>query len=401
MRKRFVIGYYDYAAYLSFSAYATCSVVIPMCLLPLAQELKFPLMEGGMGLGGALQLGRSIPITLTLLLSGFLAACWGNRLSVGAGVLLMAAGILCVSLAPGYWFLFAALAITGLGEGILEGLGTPFVHDLHAEEPSRYVNFAHSFWSVGVLSAVVLCGALLVYGISWRKLALLFGVLALVPATMLIFPPCHISYSKKQQPPHRTGVWKNAVVVMKEKRFWLFFVAMFFAGGGEFCLTFWSPSFIQITYEASAWAAGVGTALFALGMLTSRMCAGYFVPEKKLCKMLFGCSFGGIFLSLPIPYIQNYLILYLFLFLTGFIVGPLWASLQSLCVQRISGDSTMIFILLSASGIPGAGTFSVLTGVLGDKIGIAQAFYLVPICFGIILLMLGIDVILGRRQANQ
>ena len=84
-------------------------------------------MLGGMGMGGAIQLGRSIPMTIMLILCGFIAARWGNRISVGVAVLFMAAGILLASASPGYWFLFAALTLAGLGEGVLEGLATPMI----------------------------------------------------------------------------------------------------------------------------------------------------------------------------------------------------------------------------------------------------------------------------------
>ena len=70
MSRKMVFGRYDYAAFLTFASYAMCSIVIPMCLVPLARDLHFPLDEGGMGMGGAIQLGRSIPMTIMLILCG-------------------------------------------------------------------------------------------------------------------------------------------------------------------------------------------------------------------------------------------------------------------------------------------------------------------------------------------
>ena len=188
MSRKMVFGRYDYAAFLTFASYAMCSIVIPMCLVPLARDLNFPLDQGGMGMGGAIQLGRSIPMTIMLVLCGFIGARWGNRISVGVAVLFMAAGILLASGSPGYWFLFAALTIAGLGEGVLEGLATPLVNDLHEEEAGRYINFTHSFWSIGVLATVLVSGALLYWGVSWRFLAAAFGCIALIPALLLLFP---------------------------------------------------------------------------------------------------------------------------------------------------------------------------------------------------------------------
>ena len=186
MNRKLIFGRYDYAAFLTFACYAMCSVIIPMCLVPLASDLHFPLQEGGMGMGGALQMGRSIPMTLMLLLCGLIGAKYGNRISLGASLLTMALGILLSSLAPGYWFLIPAIAVAGFGEGVIEGLATPFVNDLHDEDTGRYLNFSHSFWSVGVLSAVLCGGALLSFGVSWRIITGGCALAALIPAAMLL-----------------------------------------------------------------------------------------------------------------------------------------------------------------------------------------------------------------------
>ena len=73
-------------------------------------------------------------------------------------VVLMGVGILLCAIAPIYGVLFLALMIAGLGEGVIEGLGTPFVQALHTDEPGRYINFSHAFWSIGVLVTVLITG---------------------------------------------------------------------------------------------------------------------------------------------------------------------------------------------------------------------------------------------------
>ncbi len=393
MSRKMVFGRYDYAAFLTFASYAMCSIVIPMCLVPLARDLHFPLDEGGMGMGGAIQLGRSIPMTIMLILCGFIAARWGNRISVGVAVLFMAAGILLASASPGYWFLFAALTIAGLGEGVLEGLATPLVNDLHEDEPGRYINFTHSFWSIGVLVTVLVSGALLYWGVSWRVLAATFGCIAVIPGLLLLLPSKKKPFPKKVEPVHWKEVCGYAFHLFRTPRFWIYFAAIFLAGGGEFCLTFWTASFIQMSYAGSAWAAGVGTGAFALGMIVSRMGAGYFVREKNLGWLIVGC--GILFF----PYLKSLYLLFPLLFLSGVGVGPFWASIQSVCAKKVSGDDTMIFIILSASGVPGCGIFSTLLGVLGDHYGLRPSFFIVPVCFVLISVLIGFDIYLQKKAA--
>ena len=60
MREPLKFGRYDYGACLSLACYAACSMIIPIVLQPMAKDLGFPLEDGGKGLGGILQLGRSV-----------------------------------------------------------------------------------------------------------------------------------------------------------------------------------------------------------------------------------------------------------------------------------------------------------------------------------------------------
>jgi len=50
-----VFGRYDFANFFCFGSYAACSVAVPVVLVSLAQDLNFPLAEGGKGAGGALR----------------------------------------------------------------------------------------------------------------------------------------------------------------------------------------------------------------------------------------------------------------------------------------------------------------------------------------------------------
>ncbi|NLF18084.1 MAG: MFS transporter, partial [Lentisphaerae bacterium] len=187
--RKMTFGRYDYAAFLSFFAYAAGSVVVPVALVELARDMGFALSEGGMAAGGGLHVARSITLVGSMVCCGFAAGRWGKRRTMGAAVVLMGLGILLCALAPGYGVLFLALMVAGAGEGVVEGLATPFVQDLHPVEPGRYINFTHSFWSVGVTATVLATGALLATGVHWRLPVAAVGMVALLAAVLLLLPP--------------------------------------------------------------------------------------------------------------------------------------------------------------------------------------------------------------------
>ena len=71
-RARLRFGRYDYAAFLFFAAYAASSLAIPVVLVDMAEDLRFPLLEGGMAAGGVLHLTRSIAIVAALTVCGLI-----------------------------------------------------------------------------------------------------------------------------------------------------------------------------------------------------------------------------------------------------------------------------------------------------------------------------------------
>lgn len=409
------LGRFDCANFFCFSAYAACSIIVPMALVFLARDLGFALEDGGRGKGGALQLGRSTAMVASMLFCGFAAGRWGKKRSLAFAVLLMGAGTFLAAFSPVYAVLFLAFTIAGLGEGTIEGIATPAVQELHPVEPGRYINFSHSFWSIGVVGTVTLAGAMLYCGVSWRLLLLCSALFTLIPALCYLWPDRKNRWPEHTEKLAAAEVWGNARELLAMPRFWLYLLVMFLAGGGEFSLTFWIASFIQLEYAGSAWLGGLGTAIFAAGMIASRMGAGFLVPTRKLGALVIWCGVTGGLLGLLPPFMRNIYLLLPVLFLLGVVSGPFWPSIQSYADTRLKCNSTMLYILLSCAGIPGSGFFAWLMGALGDWVSriptmdlavfgpLAEAvraigelgnlrvsFLLVPLCyFGLALLILG------------
>ncbi len=409
---RLIFGRYDYAAFTSFICYAVCSIIVPVALVALAKDLGFPLDKGGMGAGGVLHFGRSAAIVVSMLFCGFVAGRIGLRKSLGLGVLLMGSGLFLCAFSQWYWALLALLLVAGLGEGVIEGLATPFVQELHKQEPGRYINFAHSFWSVGVTFTTLAAGALLSMGVSWRILLGVGGALVAVPLLIIFwkenpaapYPESPVKLSIRE-------VARQSYDILRRRHFWLFFVAMFLAGGGEFCLTFWCPAFIQLCFQGSAWAAGFGTAVFGVGMFLGRAGSGFLVRQHQLCNLLvFMAVAGTVFTSIlpllnPAYFVSPALFitaLYTLLFFCGVAAGPFWPSVQSYAADRMPGvDTTMLFVLLSCAGIPGCGFFTWFMGICGDRFGLQNSFFLIPGCFAGLAIVIGADHLYAKSQKRK
>jgi MFS family permease len=388
MSRKLKLGRYDYAGFSAFVTYSVCSLSIPLMIVPIGKSLNFPMDDGGMGAGGILHMARSIAMVITLLLCGWIAGIIGKRLTTGISIILIGIGICCCAFAPSYWVLLPALLIAGLGEGICEGIASPFVQDLHPESPERYVNIAHSFWSVGIVVTVLLAGGLLTLGVNWRIIFGVIGVLSLLSSLWFFWKENPAApYPESKEKANLQKIYSDTMAIVKVPRFWRCCLAMFFGAGAEFGLTFWSAAYIQLTFQTGAWVASLGTGVIAMGMLASRMIIGYFAKPHYLRYILLLASLGTIPVTLILAWLKPgmmpqgalFTLLFVFLFIAGAGIAPYWPSTQVYGVNSMQKlDSTLLYVFFSAMGIPGCGFFAWLMGAVGDKWGLTGAILVVP-----------------------
>ena len=206
------------------------------------------------------------------------------------------------------------------------------------------------------------------------------------------FLPSRTPYPERQQAVSSADTWLRLVQLLRTRRFWLYFAAMFFAGGGEYCLTFWSTSFVRLNFQSSAFVGALGTAAFSAGMFLGRTGFGTYVAQRHLKRLIVAVGiFGMVVSTLVIPFSLHAgalppgavrPLLFFLLFLCGVGSSPFWPSIQSLCVDRLPQiDSTLAFIVLSCAGVPGSGIFTWLMGLAGDPFGLAASFAIIPLTY--------------------
>ena len=382
----------DFAAILGFLAYSSSAIVTPICLLELGKDLSFSLAGGG-----GIEAVRTSVMLVILVASGFAAAKWGKAAILALGSLVLAAGMFAYALAPVYSIVLMAMIFVGLGGGIIEGLVNPLVQDSHPQDSGRYLNFVNAFWSVGVLSSVIVVGDLLTRGVSWRILIAACGTLGILAGILFA-----VFGAREGKPaPAQTGTvvadtHRHIGRIVSLRRFWVFCAAMFFGGGAEAAFTFWSASYIQLQYGALARSGGLGTACFAGGMIAGRMLSGHYVHQKGLKHLIIVSAFAGIGVSALAFFVGSLPMFFVVLFFAGLSAACFWPSIQSYAADCMEVDSTMLFILLSCAGIPGFGFASWIMGIIGDAAGLRTSFAVIPFFFLVLALIILTDSRLHR-----
>lgn len=409
--KKLLLGRYDFAGFSAFIMYSICSFSIPLLIVGIGRELDFPIDDGGMSSGGGLHMIRSGAMMITLLICGWLAALWGKRVTMGSSIIMLGLGMLCCAFSQAYWMLLPGLLIAGLGEGVCEGIATPFVQDLHPNAPERYVNIAHSFWSVGTALAVLVSGGLLALGVNWRVILGVIGVLTLLSSLGFLWK----ENPRRPYPESGTkidfrSIMKQSAAIVAVPRFWRCCLAMFFGAGAEFGLTFWSAAYIELNFRTGAWVAGLGTGVIALGMFTGRTIFGYYAKPGYLRYILLLSSLLTIPLTIILallkpgmmPDAMLFTLLFTLLFACGVGIAPYWPTTQVYGVNAMPElDSTLLYVYFSAMGIPGCGFFTWLMGVTGDRWGLTGAIMVVPCCLLIFAAMIFIECWLLARRKPQ
>jgi fucose permease len=381
---------------IGFFAYASSVVVTPIVLLTLSRELSFGLAEGG-----GIEAVRAGFLMAILLASGIAAARWGKVAVLAVGGLILGAGLLTYAFAPVYVVVLVGMVLVGLGGGVIEALINPLVQDVHPEDSGRYLNFSNAFFSVGVLTTVLVAGELLTRGVSWRIVVGAVGALGLVSAILFaVLGPAE--YRRERERREASGghvhPFRHARAIVREPAFWIFALAIFCGGGAEGAFTFWSASYIQIHFDAVARAGGFGTAAFAAGMVAGRITFGRYVHQGGLRTLILVSALAGIVLSLFAFLVNNMVGFFALLFGAGISIACFWPSIQSHAAAVLRVDSTMLFILLSVAGIPGFGFTSTVMGVIADRVGLRWSLLVIPALLAILAgIMLFERVSLRRR----
>jgi len=252
----------------------------------------------------------------------------------------------------------------------------PLVQELHPKDSGRYLNLTNAFWSVGILITVLGSGELLSREVSWRAVIAGLGGLSFISGALFLFLRRSAPTRARQS---FSEVLREKRAILGSSRFWLFASMMFFGGASEGAFTYWSASLIQLQHGGQPRAAGIGLALFAIGMIVARLVFGCLLPQSRL---------WGLLLASLMPVLDSLNAVYVGLLFSGAAVASFWPSLQAYAVDRLPFDPTGIFILLSCGGICGFASVPWAMGAIGDRVGLKAGFWVVPICLIALTLLL-------------
>jgi fucose permease len=149
-------------------------------------EATFDQTDAGIGV---IYLAYAVAYTLGSFAGGPLTERLGRRLILGGAVLVHAAGIAALGLAPTFSAFAALTLVAGLGAGALDGGANGLVLDVYREGRGRAMNLLHTSFSVGALAAPLVVGTLVAGGVPWQTVVVATGVvLSLLAVAYAVIP---------------------------------------------------------------------------------------------------------------------------------------------------------------------------------------------------------------------
>jgi fucose permease len=320
-----------------------------------------------------------------IAMTGPLADRWGAKIFAQLGNLLIAVGLVGLTLAPTYaWLCVAAFAL-GFGAGQIDMVLSPVVAALNPERRASAMNWLHSFYCVGAVLTVMVATGSLALGLNWRWscFLLLPLPLALLAAfAPLAFPPLIAEGDRLPFGNLLRSLW-----------FWAALLGILLGGATELGMAQWLPAYSELGLGYPAWVGGTALLLFSLAMAAGRMVVGMLPKLDPFVVMAVGSATSVVFF-LGGSFIPQPAIALTCCILAGFTGSCLWPTLLAVTADRFPQGGASMYGALAALGNAGGIFMPWIVGWVADRHGLSFGLALSAIAPALL-----VPLVLGMRRA--
>ena len=279
--------------------------------------------------------------------------------------------------------LVVSLMIIGLGGGLTEAFLNPIVVDIHTRNSGKYLNLSNAFYPIGVMSSSIIFGELLTLGYSWRIIFRIAAGAAMLVALLFSF----LNFPRPETEKKISMKIYSRIFIKTE--FWLFAAAIFLAGGIESAFSFWVRTYVENYFSDIPRAGAIAIMIFAASMAGGRFLTSYVSAKFSLRNILMGSTILGVGIGFAIPFAANLVEFYGLIALAGLATACFWPTILSEANSSMDENTTTLFILLASSGVIGFGITPWIMGIIADNSNLMGSFFVVPLSFiGLLLLLI-------------
>ena len=339
---------------------------------------------------GALFLLMSFGILVGSLVFGPIVDRRGYR-----GMLLLAIGCIAlglegIALAPTLGWLRAAVALIGVGGGIVNGGTNALVADVSPER-SAGLALLGVFFGVGAVG-VPFALALLLDRFSYAALIAGVGALVLVPLAVT-------AATRFPAPKLAQGFpLADAGRLLRDPVLLLMGLMLFLESGMEIAVGGWTATFVQEELGLGDRRALVLLSLYWLGMMLARLALGWLLRRAAPARVLLGCIGVGLVGALLLVGTASVAAAAAGVFLLGCGFAATFPVVLGFVGDRYARLSGTAFSVVIVMALTGGMLLPYTTGALGAVYGLRGSFLLIPAA---LLLLAVLLLVVTRRLAAQ
>lgn len=312
-----------------------------VCLLSIGQE--FQVNNTTMGLLASVQL---IAILIAPFIFGAMADRIGKKKVMSSFLVLRLLACFIVLFAYSTISFVPGIFLMGFAISMIQYLSMAALADAYPRSGQKKLGIITSFYSLGAVTAPLICGHFLELGFSWR---LLFILLALTTLAIII-GIIRADFSAQELPLETTdetgkySQWNLPVILI------LCFI-MFIYVGVENGFAFFLNAFISLELNGSQ--AYLALSLFWLAMIPSRILCGYFARYKQY--ILVAATVGVALFAWLMSGTDKAVTAMALSFILGFFSGAVYPSVLGFAAESASSrTATAMGMITAATGLGGA-----------------------------------------------
>ncbi|MBR2349155.1 MAG: MFS transporter [Clostridia bacterium] len=245
--------------------------------------------------------------------------------------------------------------------GLNEVLMSPVIAAIPSDNPEREMSKLHSTYAWGVVGMIIV-SSLYIYLIGtehWHYLAI--GLSAVPLLSIILFAGTTIP---KMETPEKVS---GALKLMKDKKLWLCFFAIFLGGAAENTMSQWCSGYIEQSLGIDKlWGDIFGLALFAFMLGVGRTLYAKIGKNIYIVLLLGGIGATACYLIAalsPIPILGLVACA-----LTGLCVSMLWPGSLIVGQEKIPHGGVFMFAMMASGGDMGSAIAPQLVGIVTDAV---------------------------------
>ena len=304
---------------------------------------------------------------------GWLTERRGRRLVLAGAVLVHAAGIAGLGVAP-TWAAFMVAALTaGAGAGCLDGGANGLVLDVFREGRGRAMNLLHMSFGVGALSAPLVVGTLVEAGVPWQTVTIGTGAaMLLLAAAYLLVPAPSGRRSGATAPTEPSGPSPSEPAARRLLAGPLLLLGLAIAAyvASEVGVSNWLVRFLA---DAPLTTATLALSLYWAGLTVGRLVSSIVADRFDHLRFTIACTLGmAVLVAIAVMAPTQPLSIAAFA-AAGVASGPVFPMIVAIGGERYPDRSAAVGGSLTGLAVIGATVYPPAMGFLSVSVGLTVA----------------------------